>query len=75
MYDAYISYVEEDSYFVMELIKHLEGDPHNLKLCIDARDLLGGQSKLTVTAKLIQERYMCNLLYTSRVFKLSINRK
>lgn len=68
IYDAYVSYVEEDIKFVKQLIQRMENEPHNLKLCVDARDLLGGQSRLTVTAKLIQTRCKKVIVVVSKEF-------
>ena len=63
MFDAFVSYCHDDMNFVREMIRMLE-KVHNLKLCINARDLLPGASEHFVTARLIADRYVPKLRLT-----------
>lgn len=56
-YDAFICYTREDLEFVRMLIRELE-DKQGLKLFVPGRDDLPGDAEHTVTAFLIEKRYM-----------------
>ena len=58
IYDAFISYTDDDLWFVNRMQGQLEGPPHNLHLCIDERDILPGGSKNTITGLIIEKRWI-----------------
>ena len=60
IYDAFVSYAIEDWWFVEQMLESMEGDPHNLKLCIDLRDMLAGGNHNTITAEVLQNRWEVN---------------
>lgn len=66
-FDAYVSYCEEDLPFVKEMIETLE-KTYDIKLCVDARDLLVGSSKHFVTAQVIAQRCRKVILVMSPSF-------
>ena len=55
IFDAYVSYAEQNRKVALEIVKRLEGK--GFKLCIPQRDLLGGCSYVKVTAELVMNRY------------------
>ena len=55
-FHAFVCYTYADRDFVMKMVDELEVR-RGLKLCINARDLLGGGSKYVVTAELIENRW------------------
>ncbi|GFQ98317.1 myeloid differentiation primary response protein MyD88, partial [Trichonephila clavata] len=54
LYDAYISYADEDIHFVYNLVQYLESS--GFKLFIRSRDLLAGHSEYETNMQLIKER-------------------
>ncbi|GIY62162.1 myeloid differentiation primary response protein MyD88 [Caerostris extrusa] len=54
IYDAYVSYADEDFTFVYQLVQRLESV--GFKLFIRSRDLLAGHSEFEIDMQLIQER-------------------
>ncbi|GFT66656.1 myeloid differentiation primary response protein MyD88 [Nephila pilipes] len=54
LYDAYISYADEDIHFVYNLVQYLESS--GFKLFIRCRDLLAGHSEYETNMQLIKER-------------------
>ena len=59
-FDAYVCHNSDTDYeFVQEIIGKMEKPPYNLKFCTDWRNLVPGGSYATVTAELIENRYVC----------------
>ncbi|XP_006823913.1 myeloid differentiation primary response protein MyD88 [Saccoglossus kowalevskii] len=56
IFDAYVCACDKDHSFVLEVMKRLEKPPYNLKLCVEFRDLVPGNTYVSATVELIHNR-------------------
>ena len=54
-YDVFIAYADPDYEFAKLLLKTLEDEPNNLRVCIDFRDFLPGVHTLEQIAEVIED--------------------
>lgn len=72
-YDAFVVYGDttRDIRFMLDMVKVLEGEEHNIKLFVPGRDDLAGTEKFVLTADMIANRCRRVIVILSRGFENS----